>query len=100
VVRNTFIASGTDFRDHIRMDAPVSLADVTPTVLRVLGIDGIDGKDKNHGRILEELLSAPRNSTIKTTHRTAKARAASYEASVDISTVAGHDYIDGGSRKK
>ena len=100
VVHNTFIASGVDFQKHVRLDAPVSLADVAPTVLRVLGIDGVNGKDKNHGRILEEVMNAHRNSTIKTAHRTAKVSAASYEASIDISTVAGHEYIDGGSKKK
>jgi len=97
VVHNTFIASGVDFKNHVRLDAPVSLADIAPTILRILGINGVN-KDKDHGRVLEELLNTNRNSTVKITHRTARANAGSYEASIDISTVAGHDYIDGGHR--
>jgi predicted AlkP superfamily pyrophosphatase or phosphodiesterase len=99
VVHNTFIASGVDFRNHARIDAPVSMADIAPTVLRVLGLKGIP-EDKNHGRVLEELLDTHRNSTVKSTHRTDRVSAGTYAASIDISTVAGHDYIDSGSRKK
>src|SRR5438093_752192 len=66
------------------LDAPVSLADVTPTILRVLRINAIPN-DENHGRVLEELLNTGPNSNLKTSHRTAKASAASYEASIDIS---------------
>jgi predicted AlkP superfamily pyrophosphatase or phosphodiesterase len=97
VVRNTFIAWGADFKTHGRVDTPVSLADVEPTILKILSISGI-AADKNHGRILEELVEARPN--VKTTHRTARTFAGSYQASLDISTVAGHDYIDSGLRKR
>jgi predicted AlkP superfamily pyrophosphatase or phosphodiesterase len=97
VVRNTFIAWGADFRKHGRVDTPVSLADVEPTILKILGISGFTA-DKNHGRILEELVEARPN--VRTAHRTARTFAGSYEASLDISTVAGHDYVDSGLRKR
>src|SRR5215471_19065956 len=56
VVHNTFIAYGVDFKRHTRIDAPVYLADVTPTILRIL-IGSGGAKDKDHGRVLEELLN-------------------------------------------
>jgi len=96
-VHNTFIAWGADFRKHGRIEAPVSLADVQPTILKILGI-GRGAADKNHGRILEEVLQGRSNASA--THRSIKTSAGSYEASLDISTFEGHDYVDGGSRKR
>jgi predicted AlkP superfamily pyrophosphatase or phosphodiesterase len=97
VVHNTFIARGVDFRKHGRIEAPVSLADVQPTILRILGIGGSTG-DKNHGRILAELLQAGSNPTAA--RHSFRTSAGSYEASLDVSTFEGHNYIDGGSRKQ
>src|SRR5262249_15713967 len=99
VVHNTFIAWGKDFRKSTRIENPVYLADVAPTTLRLLDTDTMN-KDKNHGRILEELLNPPSRTAkdLRTTHRTIKTTAGSYEASLTISTVADHDYIDSGSR--
>ena len=97
VVHNTFIAWGADFRKRGRIEAPVSLADVQPTILKILGI-GRGAADKNHGRVLEELLQTRSNANAA--HRSIKTSAGSYEASLDISTFEGHDYVDGGSRKR
>ncbi len=100
VVHNTFIAWGRDFRKSSRVETPVSLADVSPTILTILGVNTM-ATDKNHGRVLEELLSgAGRTGKGATTHRTVKAAAGSYEASLEVSTVANHDYVDSGVRKK
>jgi predicted AlkP superfamily pyrophosphatase or phosphodiesterase len=99
VVHNTFIAVGVDFKNHVRLEPPVTLADITPTLLAILGIDFMP-KDKNHGRVLEESLNARSGNSIpKTTHRTAKVTTADYAASLEISTIAGHDYVDSGSRR-
>src|SRR5262249_3279636 len=46
VVHNTFIAWGRDFRKNVRIENPVSFADVMPTVLTLLGTD-VMNKDKN-----------------------------------------------------
>jgi predicted AlkP superfamily pyrophosphatase or phosphodiesterase len=97
VVHNTFIADGVDFKRHTRVDAPVYLTDVTPTILTILMGSG-GAKDKDHGRVLEELLNKP--STLKTSHRIVKTSAGAYKASLEISTVAGHDYVDGSSKRK
>jgi predicted AlkP superfamily pyrophosphatase or phosphodiesterase len=97
VVHNTFIARGADFRKHGRIEVPVSLADVQPTILRILGLGGSSG-DKNHGRILAELLQVRSNASA--THHSVRTSAGSYEASLEISTFEGHDYVDAGSRKR
>lgn len=97
-VHNTFVAWGASFKQRTRVSAPVSLADVTPTVLALLGVDGaVPGEGR--GRVLRELLKdGPAVTSVRTTRRVVRAMAGSYRASVSISTVAGHDYIDSGSR--
>ena len=75
----------------------VSLADVTPTVLTLLGID-VDKSNAGRGRILREVMKGAAGVT--TRKRILKTSAGPYEASVQISTAAGHDYIDTGSRQR
>src|SRR4029453_13641490 len=50
---NTLIAEGPDFKKGLVSEAPSGNSDVTPTVLRILGIDaaGVEG------RVLEEALA-------------------------------------------
>jgi arylsulfatase A-like enzyme len=80
--------------------APVSLADVTPTILAMLGIER-PASTPGHGRVLRELMKdGPSVASVKTSRRTIRAEAGSYRSSVEISTVAGYDYIDSGSRQK
>jgi predicted AlkP superfamily pyrophosphatase or phosphodiesterase len=99
-VHNTFLAWGASFKQRTRVDAPVSLADVTPTVLTLLGVEG-GGPREGRGRVLGELLrDGPPVTSIRTTRRVVRATAGSYRASINVSTVAGYDYIDGGSRDK
>jgi predicted AlkP superfamily pyrophosphatase or phosphodiesterase len=96
-VHNTFVAWGTSFKQRTRITAPVSLADVTPTVLALLGVDGT-ATGEGRGRVLRELLKD--GPPVRTTSRVVRTAAGSYRASVRISTVAGHDYIDSGSRDR
>jgi hypothetical protein len=97
VVHNTFVAWGPDVKARIRIDLPVSLADVVPTVLTLNGITPTGGADR--GRVLRELLkSGPAPASIKTSHRTVATSAGGYRAAVEISTADGHDYLDRGSR--
>jgi arylsulfatase A-like enzyme len=99
-VHNTFLAWGSSFKQRTRVDAPVSLADVTPTVLTLLGLEG-RGPRAGRGRVLRELLKdGPAVGSVRTTRRVVRAAAGSYRASVNVSTVAGYDYIDSGSREK
>ena len=97
VIHNTFLAWGADFKKQTRIDVPVSLADVTPTVLTLLGID-VDESNAGRGRILREVMKGAAAAT--TRKRILKTSAGSYEASLQISTAAGHDYIDTGSRQR
>jgi arylsulfatase A-like enzyme len=99
-VHNTFIAWGASFKTHTRVSAPVSLADVTPTLLALLGVNGA-APAQGRGRVLRELLKdGPAVTSVRTTRRVVTVAAGSYRASVSISTVAGHDYIDSGSRER
>jgi len=99
VVRNTFVAWGPSFKQQTRVDAPVSLADVTPTVLAMFGVEsGVPGSGR--GRVLHELLTdGPSPSSVETTRRTLRTSAGAYRASLNISTVNGVDYVDTGSRE-
>jgi len=97
VVRNTLIVWGPDFKARTRIDAPASLADLTPTMLAVLGID--HGCAAGCGRALREALKNGPGS-VKTSKRVLRASADGYRASVQISTAAGHEYVDTGTRER
>ncbi len=99
VVHNAFVAWGADFRTGTRIEAPVSLADVAPTILKMLGIDP-DLQRAGRGRVLRELMKAGPAADLTPTRRIVTTSAGAYRASLQISTVDEHDYIDGGSRQK
>lgn len=97
VVRNTFIAAGPSFKINVREQAPASLADVMPTVLAMLGVDrGECGP--GCGRVLHEALRTSRQPA-QSTRRLLRTRAGRYRAVLQISTIAGHDYVDSGRRE-
>jgi arylsulfatase A-like enzyme len=99
VVRNTFIAWGPSFRSGARIDAPVALPDIAPTVLTLAGVDVARGQGR--GRVLRELLrDGPALLSVKTTRRVVRTSAGAYRASVEISSVDGHDYVDSGARER
>ena len=93
VVRNTFVAWGADVQPRRRLDAPMSLADVTPTVLTLFGIKPSSGSGR--GRVLSELVTRE-GSTARIGRRTMETRAGDYASTIVISTIAGHDYVDSG----
>ncbi len=95
VVRNTFVAWGADIQGPRRLDAPMSLADVTPTVLSLFGISAPTGAGR--GRVLSELITRD-GSTARVSRRTMETRVGSYSSTIVISSVSGHDYVDSGSR--
>jgi arylsulfatase A-like enzyme len=100
VVRNTFIAAGPDFRINVREDAPASLADVMPTVLSILGIERA-ACGEGCGRVLHEALRAgsPRVRP-KPARRVLRTRAGHYRASLQLSSISGHTYVDSGGRER
>jgi arylsulfatase A-like enzyme len=99
VVRNTLVLWGSDFKSRTRVEAPASLADLMPTVLKVLGID-TDRCDAGCGRVLEEALTASPDRRITAAHRTVTTASGGYRAWVRLSSVAGHDYVDEGTRQR
>ena len=107
VVRNTLVLWGNDFKSRARVDAPASLADLMPTVLKVLAVEP-ERCDSGCGRVLEEALrtlphrrSAPRpDRRLTPRQRTVTTASGAYRASIRLSSVAGHDYVDQGSRER
>lgn len=99
VVRNTFVAWGADFKRAAKTEAPVSMADVVPTILTLFKIEPSDTRsERGRGRVLRELFrNGPSRPDLR--RRDVTTAAGSYQASVQISTVDGHDYVDGGSRR-
>jgi hypothetical protein len=75
----------------------MSLADITPTVLSLFGIGTTPGPGR--GRVLDELISRT-GSSPRVTRRTLETRDGSYSATIVISSVAGHDYVDSASRRR
>lgn len=91
-VRNTFLAWGAGVKRGITAPAPAGNADVTPTVLALLNLDGEAGLD---GRVVAEALEGgpdPEQVAVETRIHTAAAGA--YRAALQISTVAGRRYVD------
>ena len=90
-VRNTLLAWGPHFKVGARVVTPAGNADVTPTILALLGMptEGLDG------RVLEEALGDgpdPERVPVETaTHMTA---AGEYRAAIQVSTAGGRRYVD------
>ena len=102
-VHNTFIASGPDFKRQTKMSAPVAIPDVAPTILAILGIQdsGGVGSGRSAGRVLREMLKdGPADAQVKTSTRVVSTSSGPYRASVQISSAAGHDYVDKGWRSR
>jgi hypothetical protein len=99
VVNNTLILWGSDFATRARVTAPASLADLTPTVLTLLGVQ-VDRCGNACGRVLEESLRGPRERRPAPARRTVTTESGAYRARLRISSVAGHDYIDEGARHR
>ena len=91
-VRNTFLAWGAGVKRGITAPAPAGNADVTPTVLALLGIGGETGLD---GRAVTEALeNGPDPEQVAVETRIHTASAGAYRAALQISTVDGRRYVD------
>ena len=95
-IRNTFIASGVDFKRGVRMQAPAGNVDLAPTIAELIGLADDERTD---GRVLVEALErGPDEEQVgasSTIYRTA-ARGGRYRAAIRISRVegAGSAYVD------
>ena len=91
-VRNTFLAWGAGVKKGITAPAPAGNADVTPTVLALLGLEGETGLD---GRVVAEALQGgPDPEAVAVETRVHTAVAGGYRAALQISTVDGRRYVD------
>ncbi len=91
-VRNTFLAWGAGVKKGITAPAPAGNADVTPTVLALLGQHGEAGLD---GRVVSEALEGgPDPEEVAVETRVYTAAAGAYRAALQISTVDGRRYVD------
>ena len=91
-VRNTLVAWGAGFKTRTAVHAPAGNADVTPTILTLLGLEEHDGID---GRVLAEaLVDGPDVEHVVVDTRVHTTEAGRYRAAVQMSTVDGRRYVD------
>ena len=81
----------------MKIESPASLPDIAPTVLTIFSIDPPSGPGR--GRPLRELLEAGPMPP-KPTQRVIAVESNRYRASIRVSSVAGHDYVDEGTRDR
>jgi arylsulfatase A-like enzyme len=98
VTRNTLVVWGADVEQKgVRIEAPASSADIAPTVLALMGLHA-SSSDRRRGRPLREALKGGAQPAV--TRRTLTASNGSYRATLNISSVAGYDYVDSGSAER
>jgi arylsulfatase A-like enzyme len=88
------IAAGPDFREHAVSDAPTGNVDLSPTLLRLLGLP-VPGTMT--GRVIEEALrNGPAPGSVQVDHTTDTVTSAdgSYELTAHFSVAAGRRYLD------
>jgi len=85
-IHNTLIAAGPDFRGGRTNDFPSSNADVTPTILAILGVKS----PPMDGRVLTKPTPAPQ-------HQRLKASAGNWQQYLEITECGGAFYIDEGN---
>jgi arylsulfatase A-like enzyme len=91
-VRNTLFAWGVDFKRQATIPAPVSVVDVAPTILALLGLGQERGLD---GRVLHEALAGgPDEGQIATDTRVHTVEAGAYRAAIQVSATDGRRYAD------
>lgn len=99
VVRNTLVLWGADFKSRLRTEAPASLADLMPTVLKVLALEA-DPCDAGCGRVLEEAMRVSPDRRLTPRRRRLMTASGGYRASVRLSSIGGHEYVDEAARRK
>lgn len=93
-IHNTLIAAGPDFRQHAVSDVPTANVDITPTLLRLVGMRPTAGMT---GRVIDEALrDGPAIESIGVEHalETVQTADGSYRLTAHISRAAGHSYLD------
>ena len=101
-MRSVLIARGPSFKTGVASTAPSGHVDLTPTLLRILGIDAGVAMD---GRVLEEgLAGGPAPGSVASTTETLEAecavRGGLYRQYVTVSTVGSTRYVIEGNRRQ
>ena len=99
-MNNILFAGGPSFRSNLKLDIPSGNLDLTPTILKVLGI-GLSGD--MHGRVLEEALTGgPNDSDVDWStelhHAEHTLGGQVYRQQIKVSTVGTTSYVDEGNR--
>lgn len=91
-VKNTMLAWGPDFKRGVRVRTPSSNADVTPTILHLLGHPKAATLD---GRVLHEALArGPDEEQMTIETRTLRVASGAYRALLQVTEAAGRRYLD------
>lgn len=94
-IRSVMCASGPSFKSAIRLDTPSGNMDLTPTLLKILGLTGGDRMD---GRVLEEsLMDGPDPSRVAFSTHTHYAGLNEYQQQITVTQVGGTSYVDEGN---
>jgi hypothetical protein len=92
VSRSTLLASGPDFHSGKTVEAPAGNQDITPTLLRLLGVAVPPRLD---GRVLSEALKGSSGSGApKFSNRQIRVSSGEYCAELDISYAGRHSYMN------
>jgi arylsulfatase A-like enzyme len=99
-IHNILFTSGPSFKSGLKLNTPSGNLDLTPTILKVLGISGHEGM---HGRVLEEaLVVGPDAADIEWStelhHAEHNLGEQVYRQQIKISTVGTTSYVDEGNR--
>jgi arylsulfatase A-like enzyme len=95
VVRNTLILWGPAFKRSTTIGAAAGIVDVTPTILAIEGIGDVPGLD---GRVLTEALAGASGAPPGNQTRTLTTSAGVYRASIQVTRVGRHEYVDQAER--
>lgn len=93
-INAVFAAFGPDIKAGVRSDLPSSNADLAPTILSLAGVPVPKHMD---GRVLREILVGgpfPEGARVRRTVRQVKSPDGNYVATMRLTEVAGHRYVD------
>ncbi|HSC59624.1 MAG TPA: alkaline phosphatase family protein [Rhizomicrobium sp.] len=91
--RNFMAASGPDFRAHFADPAPVSNADINPTLAHILGLD-IPAKGSLKGRVASEALKGGKKVTVTKGWQVSTPAANGQKTVLEYQRVGGTRYFD------
>ena len=99
-MNNILFAGGPSFRSKLKLDIPSGNLDLTPTVLRILGLSA---SESMHGRVLEEALTGGPNDgdvdwSTELHHAEHTLGGQVYRQQIKVSTVGTTSYVDEGNR--